>query len=104
MQQGLAVRRKLHQHFTMIVVPRPTSYGALVNKTIYKFYSTVMANAELLRKCGNRGTSALGQALECQEKLMLMGFDTLGTGRFLAKAQELPDAMPKLSKLAKACF
>jgi hypothetical protein len=35
---------------------------------------------------------------------MLLGFDTLGAGRFLAKVQELPYTVPELSKAAKASF
>jgi hypothetical protein len=67
MQQGFAVRRKLHEHFTMILISVSALQRALVNETIYQFDGTVMAKAELLRKCGNCGTIALGQALECQE-------------------------------------
>jgi hypothetical protein len=104
MQQGFAVRRELHQHFTMILISVSALQRALVNETIYKFYGAVMAKAELLGKCGNSGTIALGQAPERQKKLMLLGFDALGAGRFFAKMQELPDTVPKLSKLAKAGF
>jgi hypothetical protein len=35
---------------------------------------------------------------------MLLGFDTFRAGRFFAKVQELPDTVPKLSKLPKAGF
>jgi hypothetical protein len=35
---------------------------------------------------------------------MLLGFDTLGAGRFLAKAQELPYTVPELSKPTNARF
>jgi len=48
MQQGFAVRRKLHEHFAMIVLPMSALQGALIDETIYKFYSAVMAQAELL--------------------------------------------------------
>jgi len=78
--------------------------GALVNKAIYKFHSAGMAAAELLREGGISGTSALGQALDGQEKLMLLRFDALGASGFLAEMQELPDTMPGLSKPAKARF
>lgn len=88
----------------MIVIPVSALQGALVNEAIYKFHGTMMAKAELPRKCSNSRMIALGQALERQEKLMLLGFDTLGAGGFLAKVQKLPDTVPELSKLAKACF
>jgi hypothetical protein len=103
MQQGLAVRRKFHEYFAMILVPVSALQSALNNETIYKFHRAVMAKAELLGECGNSGTSALGQALDREEKLMLLGFDTLGAGRFLAKVQELPNTVPELSKPTKAC-
>ena len=64
----------------------------------------VQAKAELPRKCGYRGTSVLRQALDRQQKLMLLGLDALGAGRFLAKVEELPDAAPELSQPAKARF
>ena len=101
MQQGFAVRRRLHEHFAMIVLSMPALQGVLVDETIYKFYSAVMAQAELLRESGNSGTSALGQALDRQEKLMLLRFDALGASGSFAKTQELPDTVPELSKPAK---
>ena len=96
--------RKFHKHFAMILIPVSTLQGALFNETIYKFHSAVMAQAELLRECGNSGTSALGQALDHQEKLMLLRFDALGASGFFAKMQELPDTVAELSKPAKARF
>jgi hypothetical protein len=49
MQQVLAVRRKFHKHFTTIIVSVPTSQRTVLNKTIDKLHSAVMAKAELLR-------------------------------------------------------
>ena len=102
MQQCLAVRRKFYEHFAMILIPVPASHGAPVNDTIYKFHGAVMAKAELMGERGYSGTSIPWQALDCQKKLMLLGFDALGAGRFLAKMEELPDTVPELGKPPKA--
>jgi hypothetical protein len=67
MQQSLALRREFYKHFAMILISVPTPQSTLVNETIDKFHRTVMAKTELLGECGNRGASALGQALDCQE-------------------------------------
>jgi hypothetical protein len=76
----LAVQRKFHEHFALISIRVSALQSALINEMIYKFHRTLMAKAELL------------------------GFDTLGASRFLAKAQELPDTVPELSKPTKARF
>jgi hypothetical protein len=104
MQQSLAVRCKFHKHLATILVALPALQGALVNETIHKFHGTVMAKAELLGECRNSRTSAPGQALDRQKKLMLLGFDTFGTGRFLAEVQELTDVVPELSQPTKTRF
>lgn len=56
-QQGLAVRRELHEHFAMVLIPVSAPQGALVNEAIYKFHRTVMANTELPGDCGDSGAS-----------------------------------------------
>ena len=80
MQQGFTTRRKLHEHFAMIVISVPATQSALVNETVYELHGAVMAKAELLGKCGNRWTSPPGQALNSQEKLMLLGLDPFASG------------------------
>jgi hypothetical protein len=40
MQQGLAVRRKFHEYFAMILNPVSALQGALINETIYEFHRT----------------------------------------------------------------
>jgi hypothetical protein len=104
MQQSFAVWRKFHEHLAVILISEPTSQGALVNETIYKLHSTVMAKAELPGERSYSRTSAPGQALDRQKKLMLLGFDTFGTGRFLAEVQELTDSVPELSEPPKTRF
>lgn len=104
MKQSLTAGRKFHKHLATIRTPVPAPQSTLVHKTIYKFHRTVMAKAELLRERSNSGMSTPRQALDRQEKLMLLGFDALGMSRFLTKVMELTDTVSELSKPPKACF
>jgi hypothetical protein len=83
-QQCLAARCKFYKHFALILTSVAASHSATINEPIYKFYSAVMAKTELMGEHRYGGTSVLSQALDCQEKLMLLRFDTLGASRFLA--------------------
>ena len=101
MQQVLAVRRKFDQHLAMVIIAVPALQGAALDKPIDKLHRTVMAKAKLSRNRRNCGTDALRQAFNSQQQLMLLRFDTPGSGYFLTKMQELPDTVTELSKSAK---
>jgi hypothetical protein len=101
MQQCLAAGCKVHEHFGLILISVPAPHGVPINDTIYKLSRAVMAKAELMGERGHGGTSVPSQALNGQEKLMLLGFNTLGAGGFLAKMHKLRDTVPELSKRTK---
>jgi hypothetical protein len=98
------VRRQFDQHFTLILGAMFASKGATLHKAINEFDCAVVTETELLRKRGDGGTAALRQPLDCEENLMLLGFNSLGTGRLFAEAQELPDTVTELGETPKAKF
>ena len=45
MQQALAMRRELHQHFAAVLIAMAAFHGAMIDETVYQFYGAVMAKA-----------------------------------------------------------
>jgi hypothetical protein len=101
-KQRLTIRRQFHQHFTMILIPMAASHRSLIHETIHKFHRGVMAEAKSLCESSHCGTIPLRQALDCQEKLVLLWLDPQGTGRLFAEMKEPPDLVPELGKLSKS--
>jgi hypothetical protein len=96
MQQHFAVWGQLDQHFAMILIARPALQSSAFDQPADQLDRTVVAQTELLRDCRHGWTRAGWQALDGEQKLMLLGFDALGTGGFLTEVQELPDTMAEL--------
>jgi hypothetical protein len=101
-QQGFAARREFHEHFAMIQVAVLSTYGAEVHQAIDQLNRAVMAKTKQVGERSNRRTRAFRQSFHCEQKLMLLGFNALGAGRFFAEAQKLADAVPKFGKPSKS--
>ena len=67
----------MDQNFTTVLVTVPTYYGSMLNEAIDKFYRTVVAQAESLRKRPDGGTASLRQSFYGQKELVLLRFDAL---------------------------
>ena len=102
MQQILAVGGEFNKYFAMILVVVPAFHCPAFHQTIHEFSSAVMAKAKPVGKRLNSRTNSLRQSLDRKQKLMLLGFNALGSGRFLAEAKELTDATPEFRKLPVA--
>ena len=104
MKQRLAMRREFNQDFSLIFITVLTANGAAFDKAVQESDRAVVAETKLLRKRSNGGTGALRQTLDGQKDLVLLRLNSLGAGRFFAKAQKLPDTVTELGKAPKAEF
>jgi hypothetical protein len=103
-QQHFSVWRELNQHFTVVLIAGPAPQRSALDQPINQLDRTVVTKAELLRNGPHRRARAGRQAFDGEQKLVLLGFNALGAGGFLAEVQELPDTVPELGQLAKPKF
>lgn len=95
MEDRLAARREAHEHlppvgFTSLADDQPARH-----KPIDELDSAVVANLQALGDGRDGWLYPFGQALDRQQKLMLLRLDPRRTGRLLAEVQEAPDRVAK---------
>jgi hypothetical protein len=99
MQQFLTMRGKFYEHFPAVFLTVPTRDRSAIHEAIDQFNGTVMAQTEPFRKRPDGRTAPLRQSFYGQEDLVLMWFDALRSGRFLAQVLEVANAIAELRKL-----
>lgn len=103
-QQRLSKGRQPDQNFAMIFIAGSALQGSAFDQSINQLYRTVMPKTQLLRDRRHRRTCAAGETLDGKQKLVLLRFNSLGTGGIFAEVQEFPDTVTELGQLAKAKF
>jgi hypothetical protein len=103
-KQGFTMRSQLDQNLSLILMAVPATHRASFHEAVYQFDSAVVADTKVLRNRSDGGTSTPRQSLQCQQDLMLLRFDPLGSSSLFAEMQKLPDAVTKLRKSPKAKF
>ena len=102
MQKILAVRGEFNKYFAMVLIVVPAFHCPVFHETIHEFYSAVMMKAKPVGKRRDGRANSFRQSLDRKQKLMLLGFDALESGCFLAEAKKLTDATPKFRELPVA--
>jgi hypothetical protein len=80
------------------------AHCASFHEAVDQFDRAVVADTKLLGKRSDGGTSALRQCLHCKQDLVLVRFDSFGSGCFFAEVQKLPDGVTELGELPEAKF
>ena len=88
-------------HFAMILLAVTATDGTLLFESVEQFHGAVVPKAQLAGEGGHGGAGALGKPFQGKEKLMLLWFDSPGTGGVFTEVQELPDTMTELCQAAK---
>src|SRR6202046_3455171 len=81
---------------TAIFLPARTADQTLSFQTIGQFYRAVMLNLQALGKDADGGQPVWRQALDSQQRLMLLRFQARIPRRFLAEIQETPDLVAEI--------
>ena len=92
---------KPKENFTMIIFPGNTLHRAVFCQPVNKFHRTMMADEHPRSQLADCGFHAVWQAFDCQEKLVLLGFDPPITRLVFAEPQKPTDLISKLRQRLK---
>src|SRR5690349_4569823 len=100
-QNLLALRSKLHQYLPRIVRVACSLDESEMLKAVDKPDRTVVPNEKSFGKMTDGRQNIRRQALEDQQSLMLLRFDSEGLRGFLTEVEKAADLKPKFFKLPK---
>jgi hypothetical protein len=100
-QLSIPARRKLHQHLPPVhPATRPPNQPALF-KPVHQFHRAVMLNLQPFGKKANRGFLRCRDALNSQQRLILLRFQASSASIALAEIQIPANRVPKFRERLK---
>lgn len=92
-------RGEPHQHFAAVVLAGDALDGAGGFETVHKLDGAVMLEEHPQSQFADSGFGAFRQALEREQKLMLLGLNAALFSRGFAEMQELTDLAAEFSQI-----
>jgi hypothetical protein len=97
-QERLAPLRKADENFTpVLAIVLPACQPSLC-ETVDQLDGAVMLNLEALGQFADSRPAPFRQALDCQQKLVLLRLDPVRLGGVGAELQEAPDAVSEIGQ------
>jgi len=98
LQQALAPASQVEQYLAMIAFISHAPNQPLFLQPVREFYGAVVVNLEPFGERSHRRLAFGGQALDCQQRLVLMRLDSCFTRSAFAEVQKPPNLVPKVGE------